>query len=153
VPSNWRASGSINGAPGAADADSFAAWAERNGLPSDPQADSDGNGLAALTEYALAVTPSPIATTGITSARFEMVTANGQSDTYLVLRFRRNRIADDVVIAPQYSTDATTWLPLTDEVGGRTVSADGTEEIAFRTPLPVSALDRAHVRIAVTPRN
>jgi hypothetical protein len=153
VPSNWRASGSINGAPGASDADSFAAWAERNGMPSDPQADSDGNGLAALTEYALAVTPSPTTTTGITSARFEMVTADGQTDTYLVVRFRRNRTADDVIIAPQYSTDASTWLPLTDEVGGRPVFPDGTEEAAFRTPLPVSALDRARVRIAVTPRN
>jgi hypothetical protein len=82
-----------------------------------------------------------------------MVTADGQTDTYLVVRFRRNRTADDVIIAPQYSTDASTWLPLTDEVGGRPVFPDGTEEAAFRTPLPVSALDRARVRIAVTPRN
>ncbi len=149
---NWRASISAGGTPGGSDADSFAAWSTRNSVAGGMSDDSNGNGLSNIVEYGLGLTPSSDETDGIFSAQFEAVTVGGAPDTYLVLRFRRNAAADDVIVVPEMSTDMVTWTPLLDAVPPVVTNPGGTEDLARRSPMPVSTDDRIYVRVSVTSR-
>ena len=152
LPANWRASVAAGGTPGGTDADSFAAWAARNNIATGMSDDSNGNGLTNLAEYGLGLTPSSDETDGIISAQFETVTVGTTPDTYLVLRFRRNSASDDVIVTPEMSTDMTNWTPLTAAVPPDLTNPNGTEDIARRSPVPVSGGARVYVRVSVTTR-
>jgi len=150
--SNWRASSVPGGSPGGTDADSYSAWATRHGIPGGMTSDPDGNGLTNLAEYGLGLLPQADETDGIYSAKFEDVNVAGTVGTYLVLRFRHNALADDVSVIPQMSTDMVNWTPLVDTVPPPTSNPDGTEDLACRSPLPVTAGSRVYVRVNVTTR-
>ena len=151
-PANWRASAGAGGSPGGSDADSYAAWASRNGVSGLMLKDSNNNGLTNLTEYGLGLIPASDETDGILSAQFEPVTVAGRPDTYLVLRYRHNITADDVMVTPEMSTDRVNWTPLTDAVPPDLTNADVTENLARRSPSPVSTGSRVYVRVSVTTR-
>jgi hypothetical protein len=150
IASNWRTSVAPGGTPGGNDADTIDAWMTRNNIPGRPTGDPDGNGLQSLAEYGLGVIPGSADTDGLISVKFETVVVNGVPDTYLVLRCRRNAAADDVIVAPEMSTDMTSWTPLNDAVPPENSHPDGTYDIVRRSPQPVSAGDRIYVRVLVT---
>ena len=152
IASNWRASISAGGTPGGSDADSFAAWATRNSIAGGMSDDSNGNGLSNIIEYGLGLTPSSDETDGIISAQFETVNVGGILDTYLVLRFRRNVAADDVIVTPEMSTDMVTWTPMTDAVPPVITNPGGTEDLARRSPMPASGDARVYVRVSASSR-
>ena len=152
IASNWRASVSSGGTPGGGDADSFAAWAARNSVAGSMSDDSNGNGLPNIVEYGLGLTPSSTETDGIFSAQFESLTVGGNQDTYLVLRFRRNFAADDVIVTPEMSTDMVNWTPLLTAVPPVITNPGGTEDIARRSPMPVATDARVYVRVSVSSR-
>jgi hypothetical protein len=52
LPSSWRASAAVGGAPGFPDLESFASWKAANGNPAD-DADDDGDGWTTVQEYYL----------------------------------------------------------------------------------------------------
>lgn len=150
VGSNWRASTAPGGSPGGSDADTYAAWASRNSVAGTALEDDNANGLTNLAEYALSAGPESFS--GILSAGFETVDPGSGSDTYLVLRYRRNAAADDVVVTPEMSTDLTHWAPMTDTVEPTGPPIPGIENVARRSPLPVSLTVRTYVRLTVTTR-
>ena len=150
LPANWRASYAPGGNPGGADADSYAAWASRNAITGAMSDDPDKNGLTNLAEYGLGLVPSASETDGIFSAQFETVTVSGTPATYLVLRYRRNAAADDVTVTPQMSTDMVNWTPLTDVVPPDVSNPNGTEDLARRSPQPITGGPRVYVRVFVT---
>lgn len=153
VAANWRASFAPGGSPGTSDADSYGAWATRNSITGDMSDDPEGNGLINLVEYALGLIPSTGETDGIFSAKFETLTIAGTPDTYLVLRFRRNVAADDIIVTPEMSTDMVTWTSLMNwDVPPVTTNPDGTESIACRSPQPISTAARVYVRVSVQTR-
>ncbi len=151
-PANWRASVVAGGTPGGSDSDSFSAWASRNGIAGTMLKDSNRNGLTNLAEYGLGLVPAANETDGILSAQFEPVTVAGIPNTYLVLRYRHNITADDVKVTPEMSPDMVNWTPLTDAVPPDLINPDGTEDLARRSPLPVSTGSRVYVRVSVTTR-
>ncbi len=152
IPANWRASVAPGGSPGGSDADSYAAWASRNGVSGSMLKDLDKNGLTNLAEYGLGLVPASGETDGIFSAQFEPVTVAGIPDTYLVLRYRHNITADDVIVRPEMSSDMVNWTPLADSVPPDLINPNGTEDLARRSPLPVSTGGRVYVRVSVTTR-
>ncbi len=152
LPGNWRASVNLGGSPGGTDTDTFGAWASRNGVSGEMTDDPDGNGLTNLVEYGLGIIPGAVAAGPEVSAAFEQVTVSGVADSYLVLRFRRNKGADDVAVVPEMSTDMVNWSPLIDDVTAPVSNADGTESLARRGSLPVSGRERVYVRVTVTTR-
>jgi hypothetical protein len=152
VATNWRASAGLNGTPGGSDGESFAVWAARTGQPADPALDEDRNGLAAIVEYGLGLTPSAAGAAGVVSARLEPVSVNGVTDSYLVVRVRWSRVADDVVVVPEVSTALTGWQALVHETEPRRLLPGGMEEATYRAPGPEGVLPRAQVRVSVRAR-
>jgi hypothetical protein len=152
APSNWRASAAPGGTPGTGDADSFAAWATRNGVTGTMTDDFNGNGLSNLLEYGLGLNSAGHETDGFISARFETIEVTGVSDTYMVVRYRRNNAADDVLVTPEMSLDMVNWTPLIDDVVPPVSNPDGTLDAARRSPQPVSGGARIYVRVSVTTR-
>ncbi|HEX2749889.1 MAG TPA: hypothetical protein VHM91_17910, partial [Verrucomicrobiales bacterium] len=130
----------------------FAAWAARNGVTGPMTGDFNEDGLTNLAEYGLGRTSSSTGTDGFLSAHFEPLTVNSVQDTYLVLRYRRNHAADDVIVKPEMSTDMATWTTLTDEAEPAVTNPDGTEDTAWRSPQPLSSGARIYVRVNVTTR-
>jgi hypothetical protein len=93
-PLAWRLSSVAVGTPGGSDSSSF------SGTPSD---DVDGDGLAALLEYALG-TSGRDANSGA-EAVHGALDLNG----YFTLSFSRRLAADDVILACESSDDLTSW--------------------------------------------
>jgi hypothetical protein len=152
VAANWRASVAAGGTPGGSDADSYNAWAARHSVSGGMSGDANTNGLTNLAEYGLGFTPPASQTNGILSVQFETVTVGGVPDTYLVLRYRHNLAADDVLVSPEMSTDLENWTAMTDEVPPAVINPGGTEDLARRSPLPVSGGGRIYVRVSVRTR-
>jgi hypothetical protein len=88
----------------------------------------------------------------VVSARLEPVSVNGVTDSYLVMRVRWSRVADDVVVVPEFSTALTGWQALVQETEARRVLPGGMEEATYRTPVPEALLPRAQVRVSVRAR-
>lgn len=144
VPQNWRASPAPGGTPGSSDTDSYTAWAARNSIRGRPS-DTDSSGIPNLLNYALGPMPG---TNSRYSAAVETLTVNSAAARYLVVRFRRNTLAEDVQIRPEYSTDLTHWSVMTDQAALPVNNADGTQSVAYRLPGPVSSSPiRSFVRI------
>jgi hypothetical protein len=146
---NWRAGIAVNGKPGLADGDTYSDWALRLGIAGDAFDDTNRNGLSNLTEYALGITTPEVQTSGFESAGFETLNPGTGPDTYVVLRYRRSIAADDVTVTPEMSLDLDSWTPLTDPLPPATINPDGTESLAFRSPLPVSAGTRIYLRLSI----
>lgn len=147
LPANWRASIAPGGTPGSTDADSFAAWQQRNlrqplgtTLPPDDPADL-------LLAYALGSAQIPVPEP--LRVRISPMPEAGEGQ-YLVITYLRNAAADDVVLVPEWSTDLASWTPLKSQVSPPLPLADGLEELTFRTELPVRDLPRAMVRLSAS---
>ena len=140
------------GTPGGTDVDSYAAWAVRHSVTGGMSVDSNNNGLTNLAEYGLGLIPNSSETDGIYSAQFESVDVGGIPGIYLVLRYRHQIAADDVIVTPEWSTDMATWTALVDQLPPFVTNSDGTEDLARRSPQPVSTGARLYVRVSVVTR-
>ena len=91
VPSNWRSSVKIGGAPGTTDATTFAGH---------PDEDTDLNGIADFVDYALG---------NWTTEKIVVPKAKVTPDGTFTFSYRQNLAADDAVLQPLISDDLLTW--------------------------------------------
>lgn len=143
VPTNWRTSALYGGSPGATDSTTF---------EGDPSADSDGDGLNALLEYALG---STLGDAGFSPESFPSPGTNffddgsGTFDEYLTLTHRRNLAADDLIFEAQVGSDLSGWNPLGTTAVSATANGDGTETVIWRSLTPMKNLEREFIRLKV----
>lgn len=144
LPINWRASTISGGRPGKGDNTIFTG---------DPNADSDGDGLTALLEYALGsiqgdagFSPESFPKSG--TGRFD--DGIGNFKEYLTLTHRRNLAADNILFEVQVSSDLISWGPLRTTAVSATSNEDGTETVIWRSLTPVEAQERNFIRLRVT---
>ena len=141
-PLNWRSSAVFNGAPGGSDGSEFTG---------NPDADSDGNGIADFLEYALAPagTAPTLPSTAIQSFDLDGDAGSGE---FMTFSYTRNRLADDVRYTVQQSPNLSDWSPGTEETMElieRIENADGTDTISFRLKREVRDAEELYLRLAV----
>lgn len=138
LPGNWAAHTLIGGAPGLVDTTQFGYgnWKHQFGI-SDDLADSDGDGVSTLLEYALGTSPSipdsdalPVPDIFSTSA-----------DQYLTISFDKNPQADDLVYQLQQSADLAIWT---------NISAIESSPGVYHSPEPIPANGIQFLRLAVS---
>ncbi len=119
LPGSWRSSSLPGGNPGTSDATTFQGIAG---------ADSDANGLDDLLDYALGHEPG--ARDGL-----PVVVIEGGN---VILTYRRNLAADDVMLTGEWSVDMIHWQPLGADFGLVSLVSEsgGRESIALLSDLP-----------------
>ncbi|WP_035612232.1 lamin tail domain-containing protein, partial [Haloferula sp. BvORR071] len=100
-PLSWRASAVTGGNPGSADTQSYAEWRTANGNHPD-DADLDGDGLTTRLEYFMG--GNPAAPDQGLAPMFSL-----EEDGSIFVTVSRSVIAEDVVPAPQFSTQLSSW--------------------------------------------
>ncbi len=106
-PANWRANSAVEGDPGAGDGVAFGG---------DPLADSDGDGVADLVEFAVGAGQLP------------WLSRSGSGG--IALHVERALLAEAGFVL-EMSTDLVEWLPVTADLGARESSAPGVERLTF----------------------
>jgi hypothetical protein len=132
-PTNWRASVSVGGTPGGSDATTF------NG--GNPNADADGDGFAAIVEYAMG--------TDDTNAQSVPVITPGNDFGAMTLTVPHRAGADDVLVEALESADLLSWSPISPiaDIPAQNGMADRT----WRCSSAFVATGRAYLRVRVTP--
>lgn len=147
LAANWVASRSLDGGPGLDDPTGFAG---------DPAADLDGDGFAALLEYALGASDGLAGdAAALTTGELASFPEVAGTDTFFVFRFRRNLLAQNILsLQPEVSGDLATWS------GGDTLvrvgeqdHGDGTATVTYRSTAPVGGAPPQFIRLraAATP--
>lgn len=126
-------------------------WRKMNftaGELGDPQisgelADPNGNGLANLMEYALALSPKAVLPANPLNVRIE--------SGHLVLTYTRLKSAVDVSLAVEQSSDLTIWQSEPGDIEQVSCVDEGaTQRITVRLATPVSAAPKGFLRLLVT---
>ncbi len=139
LPQNWRSSLELNGTPGTP-----AGAAGPTGSAAEALADSDGDGMTDLIEFATGTLSSsggsqswPV--TGMTSLTVPPAVT---PDDYLTFSYTRSRSADGFTLEPGVSTTLTAWQPLSTlfTMLNQTNNPDGTVTIRWRSTAPASTL-------------
>ena len=137
---NWRSSSANGGNPGAGDSVAFSGT---------PLADADGDGLAAIFEYALLRSDASPGDGAMPAAIIETLTIGGIPGQYLTLTIPVNPAGDSVVVTGEYSNDLTqAWQPATyigEIVNGAQVSRK------WRAPVPASGAQFLRLRATYIP--
>lgn len=119
-----------------------------------PTGDVDGDGLSNLAEYALGGNPL----SGIQANAAESVLSSDGSDQWFGLKFRRSKVARDLNIVMNSSTNLQSWDPVNVD-GFNTIetvldadpNGDGSMELVeIKTKAPVDE-DRFFLRLAINP--
>ncbi|MGI9244750.1 MAG: lamin tail domain-containing protein, partial [Verrucomicrobiales bacterium] len=137
LPESWRASFAIGGTPGSDDSNSFTG---------DPGADTDGDGLSALIEYAAGTSDSGT-DSGITSTG--VVEIGGMS--YPTFTYQSDPSATDVVVNIETSTDLSGWSDATGDFveTGTVMNLDGTATKTYRFSTVISEEGKRFFRLKV----
>lgn len=137
---NWRSSTANGGNPGAGDSVTFSGA---------PLADADGDGLAAIFEYALLRSDASPSDGTMPAALVETLTIGGIPGQYLTLTIPVNPAGDSVVLTGEYSNDLTqAWQPATyigEIVNGPQVSRK------WRAPVPATGAQFLRLRATYVP--
>lgn len=145
LPENWRASNVPNGTPGADETGlTYAAWAAAYPNASDPNADSDSDGLTNRLEYAFNQNPGVASTAAPVTGSVQQA---GQ-ERYLTVTFTKRTDALDLTYTPEFSSSLTTWAPATVLVSS-TANPDGTATETWRASSPVTTESHLFVRVRV----
>lgn len=139
-PLSWRSSNAVDGTPGSGEGSQFVG---------DPSGDDDNNGISNLLQYALA--PAGVDPTLPTMSIQSFDLGDGEAD-FMTFSYTRNRIAGDVRIAVEESTNLIDWTPgseTTMDLLDRIENADGTDSISFRIKDPVTGAPELYLRLAV----
>ena len=126
---NWRLSSAAGGTPGTGDGLSFAAWAGAFGNP-DPGSDDDRDGRVALVEYSMGSDPTVA----------DLQPSQLLLDEFLTFTFRRNPLAEDVVLALERSFDLQAWTAIGDDIVlvEEIDNNDGTVTLVYRSAQPLA---------------
>jgi CotH kinase protein/Domain of unknown function (DUF4082)/Chitobiase/beta-hexosaminidase C-terminal domain/Lamin Tail Domain len=136
IASNWRPSGSLNGAPGLTDS---------TAAPTHPLADDDANGFSNLLEYAT----GPIPKLTLTAEAY--TPPLGALGSYYYFRFPRNLNADGITLTAESSSDLVTWTSTQLNYVSTNVLSANIATTTYRTTVPISQLGTRHFfRIKVT---
>ena len=140
-PTHWALSGNDGGSPGVADADFanvYEGWRWDHFTPAEiptlaaPDGDVDGDGLNNVGEYAFcraAKTPDHNAV--LTAS----VLNDGGTD-YLAVTFKRRHKALDLTYIVEATSDFSTWVPVSTQVGSVQDLGNGMEQVTIRDSEP-----------------
>jgi hypothetical protein len=139
LPQNWRASVEIGGTPGNVPGPSGPTGSAAQAL-----ADSDGDGISDLVEYATGTqgnnaASQPALISGYLSTAIPPETT---PSTYMTFEYTRSRGADGFSLDPEVSTGLNGWQPLSSLFTpySQTNNPDGTATIKWRSTQPAAAL-------------
>ena len=138
APASWRASGAVGGSPGESNSSTYESWRIANGLPIpeiDPDPDKDERDN--LLEYFEGTDPNT-SDYSLGTVNVETLIVGGFADEYIIFRFRRNLMAEDVTMIPQVSDDLESWLQGAANIvlHGRERLDDFHETVIFRSTAP-----------------
>lgn len=152
-PAGWRSSVSVHGSPGASDATDYGSWKQANGI-TDDRSDDDGDGVAAILEYAIGGDPGAPSAHLLPVASVEALVVDFATADYLVVSVRRRAGADDLRTIVESSVDLETWFADSVYLGSMN-NGDGTETLRFRVTDPFASSLREFVRgrFTVIPTN
>ncbi len=153
LPWNWRSSAGVNGTPGLPPG-----AAGPTGSSAAALADSDGDGISDLLEYAMGTQPSNGASRPalVSGTQSFTVPPSTTAVPYLTFEYRRSRSADGFSLEPEVSSTLGTWQPLSTQftLVSQTNNADGTSTVKWRSNQPVSAIPSRlffHLRAGILP--
>jgi hypothetical protein len=136
---SWRSSAEVNGTPGAAPGPSGPTGSAAAAL-----ADTDGDGISDLVEYALgsqgnSASSQPKLVNGRLTAIVPPATT---PDTYVTVEYTRSRGADGFSLDPEVSNGLSGWQPIAGQftLASQTNNPDGTATVVWRSTVPASAL-------------
>ena len=150
--SSWALSAELNGSPGEVNPrpqrHTYRSWSAQFFTPmelADPlvsaaEADASGDGVPNLIKYALGIDPLIRTRAGLPAAKAE--------SGFLSFSFRRLAKAGDLSLVVEISTDLISWSALT-SVATVMENGDGTENLTFRSDLPLSDQPRQFIRLKV----
>ena len=138
APASWRASGAVGGSPGESNSSTYESWRIANGLPIpeiDPDPDKDERDN--LLEYFEGTDPNT-SDYSLGTVNVETLIVGGFAEEYIIFRFRRNLMAEDVTMIPQVSDDLESWLQGAANIvlHGRERLDDFHETVIFRSTAP-----------------
>ena len=148
APLEWQRGTFLHGTPGGFihEEGGYGSWAQRWGVSS-PESDADGDGWAALLEYALDRDPTRRETTPALS----LGRASLFGKPMIVFRLGANR--PDITYTIESSTDLQTWSPIADRPAGRgwdvNVSQRTLEDGGTEIGASLSQDRAAHARLRV----
>ena len=154
LPRFWALSGQDGGSPGAADADlasHYDGWRWDHFTPaeipaaSNPNLDSDNDGVNNLAEYAFGGDPKNPFDGPLLSASL----LNDQGSDYLALTFKRRYKALDLTYIVEATSDFATWAPVTTQVGATIDAGGGIEQVTIRDSQPYSSAAPRYMRVRV----
>jgi len=141
---NWVASNMEGGNPGGVDTFGFTGVFD---------ADDDGDCYHGLIEYALGSSDnSPGDAHALINVSHQPFAVAGITMDYLTISYQRNLYSQNIItLTPEISTDFVHWDGTPDVVFvSEVVNGSGASIVTYRSADPVSAKDRAFIRLKVT---
>lgn len=117
-------------------------WKQDKGIPeaTSALADSDGDGIGILEEYAFGMDPEVASSTGLPSVQSE--------GTDLALTYRIERTRTDLTVEVEESTDLITWNPAS--VSSTATVSDNGSIRTYKAKVPVNGEEKKFLRLRVS---
>jgi hypothetical protein len=116
----------------------------------DPNADTDGDGLQDLLEFALGTNSSSAASAAIPNAAIQELTIGGVTAPYFTFTHRRNDAVEGVTCHIELSTGLQTWSSSPVTLLNTVTNGDGTSTVTWRTTEPATGPNRQLMRLRVS---
>jgi hypothetical protein len=144
---NWRASYSLNGAPGL---DPYTDWAASNNIAGSPSGgDVDGDGFLNVFEFGLGMDPRQPSVSGLPVVLVQGVDVNGTVSDYLTLTYTRPSGRENITYLAESSSDLGAPWGAATQVGSTITNVNGTETLTFRHPVPKAGQQQQYLRLKI----